>query len=564
MNQSKIIEFSKSTLISLKAELLRKQDEVNKAKLEPKNQINNFTPTSKFDKDEGEKEVTERKEKKPLVDAEEAEMLRKSKESLERKTRLYDHLSEGTISSEKDENYLVNFKKKASEGNTSQNDNVTNSSDIKSDDDDDDQNDDVLSDDEWIDYEDCLGRVRRCHKSDLEHIKKQDEDLKESLYPTSKKSEVIDKQWVKEGTSVEQEPPDAYKEMLRSQWEKKEQELLNKDTVHYQDVLFNEARTHGVGYYALSGDEAIRAKQQAELKRLHEETERERVAASEARAKREHALQLRVRAARARQRARAGLPPEEEEPESAPSVTSMLLDFVEEQKKASSENSRKEREAREIEAQKEREKFVREWDLGKEDSEKQRHKVMTQEEWVDKKRKERPKEFAPQSESRYSNKKSTSFDDRGFYFDTQGDSSLRAPTWEDVRPTNSMDNPGTSLAAASNQSLYFTTKKRKDDIKNKYFDPSVNTGVTFDPVPIRNEAAEDDGVKIDTKCPSERKGAEVAPPPTYEYYGPADRKRKKEEKKIDVEESFEVGLHLLEEKALKKGQRKGRDFADDF
>lgn len=78
--------------------------------------------------------------------------------------------------------------------------------------------------------------------------------------------------------------------------------------------FFIEARTHGVGYYALSGDEAIRVKQQAELKRLHEETERERVAASEARAKREHALQLRVRAARARQRARAGLPPEEEEP----------------------------------------------------------------------------------------------------------------------------------------------------------------------------------------------------------------------------------------------------------
>lgn len=250
-------------------------------------------------------------------------------------------------------------------------------------------------------------------------------------------------------------------------------------------------------------------------------------------------------------------------PESAPSVTSMLLDFVEEQKKASSETARKEREAREVEAQKEREKFVREWDLGKEDSENQRHKVMTQEEWVDKKRKERPKEFAPlQSESRYGNKKSTSFDDRGFYFDTQGDPSLKAPTWEDVRPTNSMDSSSTSLGTASSQSLYFTTKKRKDDIKNKYYDPSVNTGVTFAPVPIRNEAGDVKSVKV---CTSERKGAEVAPPPTYEYYGPADKKRRKEdEKKIDVEESFEVGLHLLEEKALKKNQKKGRDFIDDF
>lgn len=70
------------------------------------------------------------------------------RESLERKSRLYDHLSEGTISSEKEENYLVNFKKKVSEGNTIQNDNVTNSTDVKSDNDDF-QNDDVLSDDEW-------------------------------------------------------------------------------------------------------------------------------------------------------------------------------------------------------------------------------------------------------------------------------------------------------------------------------------------------------------------------------------------------------------------------------
>lgn len=64
-------------LISLKAELLRKQDEVNKAKLEPKNQINNFVPSSKFEK---EQEIPEKIAiKKPAIDAEEAEALRKSK-----------------------------------------------------------------------------------------------------------------------------------------------------------------------------------------------------------------------------------------------------------------------------------------------------------------------------------------------------------------------------------------------------------------------------------------------------------------------------------------------------
>lgn len=293
------------------------------------------------------------------------------------------------------------------------------------------------------------------------------------------------------------------------------------------------------------------------MKKLHEETERARVAASEAKAKREHALQLRVKAARARQRARAGLPPEEEnEPDPTQLLTAKLLDFVEEQKKISAENASKEREAKEAEAKKKREKFVREWDMGKDDLEKRRHKVMSQEEWVDKKRQERPKEFAPPQSSSRKNKKSTEFDNRGYI-----ESDQKERTWENVRPGIK---PEAILIRDEDksQSLYFTTKKRKEDIKSKYYDPSVNDEDTFEPTPIKDELEEEDVRKSKSEA---RKGAEIEPPPTFEYYGPANRKRKREdEKKIDVGESFQVGLQLLKEKADKKGKRKLREFTEDF
>lgn len=293
---------------------------------------------------------------------------------------------------------------------------------------------------------------------------------------------------------------------------------------------------------------------------MHEETERARVAASEAKAKREHALQLRVKAARARQRARAGLPPEEEdEPDPTQSVTAKLLDFVEEQKKISAENANKEREAREAEARKEREKFVREWDLGKEDLEKRRHKVMTQEEWVDKKRQERPKEFAPPQSTSRKSKKLTTFDDKRF--PSENDPKKR--TWENVRPGIKPDIK-INLEEDKNQSLYFTTKKRKEDIKNKYFDPNVNSEETFESIPIMDEI--EDYEQNDRKSKPEcRKGAEIEPPPTFEYYGPVNKKRRREdEKRIDVGESFEVGLQLLKDKADKKDKRKPREFTEDF
>ena len=41
-----------------------------------------------------------------------------------------------------------------------------------------------------------------------------------------------------------------------------------------QDVLFDEARTHGAGFYRFSRDENVRAAEQEELKDMHEETKK--------------------------------------------------------------------------------------------------------------------------------------------------------------------------------------------------------------------------------------------------------------------------------------------------
>jgi ATPase subunit of ABC transporter with duplicated ATPase domains len=73
-----------------------------------------------------------------------------------------------------------------------------------------------------------------------------------------------------------------------------------------------EARSHGVGYYAFSQDEAERRAQQEALSKLRQETQREQVAAQGLRERRQQQLQARLKAARQRKRARMGLPPLED------------------------------------------------------------------------------------------------------------------------------------------------------------------------------------------------------------------------------------------------------------
>ena len=51
---------------------------------------------------------------------------------------------------------------------------------------------------------------------------------------------------------------DGRREILRQKWEKEEEENMKKTDIHYNDVLFDEARTHGAAFYNFSRDEATR------------------------------------------------------------------------------------------------------------------------------------------------------------------------------------------------------------------------------------------------------------------------------------------------------------------
>ncbi|KAG8338633.1 hypothetical protein J6590_000307 [Homalodisca vitripennis] len=175
---------------------------------------------------------------------------------------------------------------------------------------------------------------------------------------------------------------DMQREQMRKKWEEQETVLLGKKDIHYQDVLFDEARPHGVGYFEFSIDENERLRQQQALKNLRNETVEQQQAAEGLRVRRQQQLQARLAAARRRKRERLGLPPEDPQPQEIEEVTAS--NTVEEE-------SQKEDEVKDLEESIKRQAAVRPWDVGKESV----NRVMSQEEWIEKKRLERPEEFAP-------------------------------------------------------------------------------------------------------------------------------------------------------------------------
>lgn len=89
--------------------------------------------------------------------------------------------------------------------------------------------------------------------------------------------------------------------------------MENSDKVflNYQDVLFDEARTHGTGYYHFDTDQEKRTKQQEQLKEIRDYTLEAQQKRESLRNVRDKVIADRVTAARARVRARFGLPEEE-------------------------------------------------------------------------------------------------------------------------------------------------------------------------------------------------------------------------------------------------------------
>lgn len=429
-------------LLSLKAELARKKNEaaaqtgiarfsgdINPNLSAPK-------PSTKS-KERREKVESESSNAKSRDDAiEDAHMLQKSQRILLAKAKFYDKMIATGGSFNSDDTCLVMFsEKKAQEtwpgpmadlppddSPTARRRSSSSSSSVSSDTNDD---DDLLPNEQWVEYTDCLGRTRKCLRKDLEFFKKKDSELAREAAPKEevdddRRSETPERERhpkVVPGPSYAQPNPnaetlpfdrDSKLAEMRKNWEEKEVVNANRDEIHYQDVLFDEARTHGVGYYGFSHHEEERAKQLEQLN-IERESTKEAQKQRELQIKsREKIIAERVLAAKNRQRERLGLPRLEKNDNEEQEKVRMAA-------RAEEKRKRKERERQdELEAEgqrnaKIRRQHLRPWDkdksgryddTGSEDEieewkYKPEREPMSQEQWVATQRETRNTEFAP-------------------------------------------------------------------------------------------------------------------------------------------------------------------------
>lgn len=388
MNMTKKINVNFSSLVGLKAELLRKQAEVNEARLKSEPVGAPPPPLSKKRSKKTVADGGERSAKRP-VDSEEIVAHKKSKLMLEAKARLYERLKRSRNNNDK---FLVDFENKLDEPDEEFVDETI------------DEEYPVEPEENWVEYQDCFGRTRKCLREDLPHMQKKDDLIKQEIM---KRHAVEDQEEEsKEQYPVQEKEPEI--EIMRRKWEEQTQKLADKVDIHYQDVLFDEARAHGVGYYAFSQDEEERAKQQENLANLRKDTERKQREMKEIKELRERMEQNRLKAARIRQRIRAGLPaePTEEELAQEGKSTNSTDNINTDNGNVSAEKDEEEKSDEKIENrttasidESTREKETSDEDkirafgelLGKKDH----WHVMSQEEWVDKCRAQRISEFGP-------------------------------------------------------------------------------------------------------------------------------------------------------------------------
>ncbi|GAB0093723.1 hypothetical protein DMENIID0001_088970 [Sergentomyia squamirostris] len=296
--------------------------------------------------------------------------------------------------------------------------------------------------------------------------------------------------------------------------------LLINPTNKERQASIDEARTHGVGYFQFSTDEEERAKQQRELEKQRLATLSAQKEREEQRKARDMIIKERVRAAKNRQRARIGLSPlgpEDDEKTEQDEDEARKRDEEEEAKKKRKEEEEKLQEI-------ERQKHIRPWDEDKTPADapkewvyKPEREPMSQEQWVDLKRQERPKEFGPVVEKPPAE---NTFEEEDF--------------------------------PEENKQLYFTSKKVKKPLfRKRNYTPESSSASSAEPVPIHNELSDDSD--DDTR----KKGAEFAPPPTYDYYGPSSSKQSRRPgvSQNELERSIEAGLKFLRDQSGKGGNK---------
>uniref|UniRef100_A0A3P9LU83 Coiled-coil domain containing 174 n=1 Tax=Oryzias latipes TaxID=8090 RepID=A0A3P9LU83_ORYLA len=373
-----------SSLVDLKAELFRKQEEFKREKLGQENThtghrpksstVNNKKPTIWSKQNAG---ISARAAKDSEQLAEEQVTLDAARRKLEEKARLYEQMTKGDFPDEETESlFLVDFtqkiidkKREALQQKEEEEDRESSSPPPQP----------LNPDEEWVDFVDALGRSRRCMKKDLPDFKKMDQDL------TGKGIISSDKTLLSE---------DMRRELQRQEWEREEEEAMKRPVgpIHYEDIRAQEARELGVGYFAFSQDQEQRRKQRETLDMLRDQTTDQRTKRERLKEKRQAILKARLAKVRQRKMKKAKLDGTEEEEEES-------KDTVEEEETFGpfpqpddppevSTLKRVEVEIQERRDTKPGVPHVREWDRGKE---------FMFSEWKSRCRDERETEFAPPS-----------------------------------------------------------------------------------------------------------------------------------------------------------------------
>ncbi|XP_022175590.1 coiled-coil domain-containing protein 174 [Myzus persicae] len=549
---SKSLDICKASLVSLKAELLRKQDEANKAKsfsgdtfIRPLPGAK--TPSCLLQSNEGvEKRNAKDLEEEYTPDIENS--LKKSRDVLTMKAKLYEKLVNGEMVSEQDKTFLVDFKQKVTENKTaypisSTKDNVKEQE--KSDSDADLDKYDSGADDDWVDYTDFFGRTRRCLKTDLEFFKKRDQRIEKELEPPppspneiKQQTPIATQQFVKESRNPEEISElfssDMRREQLRLKWEEEERKLAERTDIHYEDIRFDEVREHGVGYYSFSTDEKERHRQQAELKKLREQTKTTQISVQKLKEKRAAQMAVRLKAIKRRKKEKLGLPLDSSSDEEAPPPKAPSPEVVEEDMDAERAFEKLRKAA-----------HVRPWDHGKDGLQKP---LLTQEEWNEKQRAERKPDFAWDYDD--SVKVSKSASSNNYQQDEEDD---------DDEDDEDMVGPSLDMFVAP------SNPNKQSTITSKSFKKFIHNELDDEPATTNNKPYHDDDSDLDSiPLPTEpRKGAEIAPPPTYEYYGPSGRGPKGQDNFISSNEMQDsISKGFTNAKSLNK-PRTIRGIVDD-
>ncbi|KPM07512.1 lariat debranching enzyme A-like [Sarcoptes scabiei] len=267
-----LISNESCSILNLKSELLRKQEQINQLKTRdskketvssennkndddyetlysklsstklPKKIIENLQQSK--NSDEKIKKQSLNKIQNDLIKAENDELqraLEQSRCNLERKAQLYKQMCRGYIRfHDDDENCLVDFHRK----------NSTYDGDSESNDEDDEK--------DLVEYIDQFGRTRMVTKEQYEQLKQHEE---RNAKKNSDKYENGD----------DQDDDDDF----RSEYQ--EPYFTNQpNTIHYEHVREGEIRDHGVAFYSFSQDEHERSEQMKMLRKIRDDTALER------------------------------------------------------------------------------------------------------------------------------------------------------------------------------------------------------------------------------------------------------------------------------------------------